>query len=119
MSRHVRCFAFICPPLLAAAAGVARAEPPAVDDPTADADEVYEAVAEVSAPPRQATQRELDARELTTVPGTSGDPLKAIEVLPGVARSTQGDPILRGAAQQAHRRSRGEHAEQRPAALRQ
>jgi outer membrane receptor protein involved in Fe transport len=62
-------------------------------------DEVYEAVAEVKAPPRQATARQLDAEELTTVPGTSGDPLRAIDVLPGVSRSAEGDPILRGAAQ--------------------
>ncbi|HTV25500.1 MAG TPA: TonB-dependent receptor, partial [Polyangiaceae bacterium] len=106
---------------MASFAAVARAQAPAVaaaeavpasseaaPAPDADAasagdgaadDEVYEAVAEVRAPPRQATQRELDARELTTVPGTSGDPLKAIDVLPGVARSSDGDPILRGAAQ--------------------
>jgi hypothetical protein len=60
---------------------------------------VYEAVAEVEAPPRQATARTLQARELTRVPGSAGDPLKAIDVLPGVSRSPEGDPILRGAAQ--------------------
>ncbi|HWO10349.1 MAG TPA: TonB-dependent receptor plug domain-containing protein, partial [Polyangiaceae bacterium] len=60
---------------------------------------MYEAVAEVEAPPRQATVHALDAEALTTVPGTSGDPLRALEVLPGVARSSDGEPILRGAAQ--------------------
>jgi hypothetical protein len=70
----------------------------ATSDDAAD-DEVYEAVAEVKAPPRQATRRALDAKELTTVPGTSGDPLRAIDVLPGVSRSPDGEPILRGAAQ--------------------
>ena len=74
----------------------ARADPalPVVSD-----DEVYEAVAEVQAPARQATARSLDAPALTTVPGTGSDPLRAIEVLPGVSRSSDGEPILRGAAQ--------------------
>lgn len=101
---------FACSPLLLAALVSfpvrARAQAPSppdgaqsVEAETDAEDEVYEAVAEVEAPPRQATQRVLDARELTTVPGTSGDPLRAIDVLPGVARSPEGDPILRGAAQ--------------------
>lgn len=123
MQSHVRrslVLAIACPSALAfvssaqAQAAPAETQPaasvgspelePAVDDlgPSSSSDdeeEVYEAVAEVEAPPRQATRRELDARELTSVPGTSGDPLKAIEVLPGVARTSDGDPILRGAAQ--------------------
>ena len=114
MRRPVRCsfaLAVACPSIFAGLVSAARAEqtvlpapvepaPVAVEPaPVADEDEVYEAVAEVDAPPRQTTRRELDARELTTVPGTSGDPLKAIDVLPGVARSNDGDPILRGAAQ--------------------
>jgi hypothetical protein len=93
---HVRCtlaLAIGCPCFGAGLASVARAQS------APEEEEVYEAVAEVKAPPRQATQRELDAEELTTVPGTSGDPLKAIDVLPGVARTSDGDPILRGAAQ--------------------
>jgi TonB-dependent receptor-like protein len=77
----------------------APADPPAENAPADEDEDAYEAVAEVAAPPRQATQRSLDAGELTTVPGTAGDPLKAIEVLPGVGRSSEGDPILRGAAQ--------------------
>ncbi len=64
-----------------------------------EGDEVYEAVAEVEAPARQATERGLDAEESTTVPGTSGDPIKAVDTLPGVSRSPDGEPILRGAAQ--------------------
>ncbi len=69
------------------------------DRASAQDDEVYEAVAEVEAPPRQATARALDARELSSVPGTAADPIKAIDILPGVSRSPDGDPILRGAAQ--------------------
>lgn len=64
-----------------------------------DDEEVYEAVAEVEAPPRQATERRLDAEQLARVAGTGGDPIKAVEVLPGVSRSNDGEPILRGAAQ--------------------
>lgn len=95
---------YAAPPVAGAAAPDPTApDPTAPPEATPDADafddEVYEAVAEVKAPPRQATRRELDARELTTVPGTSGDPLRAIDVLPGVARSSDGEPILRGAAQ--------------------
>jgi len=85
---------------------VARAVEPPPAEPQPDAaretleeDDVYEAVAEVEAPPRQATAHALDAQTATTVPGTSGDPLRALEVLPGVSRSSDGEPILRGAAQ--------------------
>ena len=30
---------------------------------------------------------------------TAGDPLKAVDILPGVSRSADGEPVLRGAAQ--------------------
>ncbi|HEX2733387.1 MAG TPA: TonB-dependent receptor plug domain-containing protein, partial [Polyangiaceae bacterium] len=63
-------------------------------------DERYEAVATVAAPPREPTRYELKREELTSVPGTRGDPLRAVETLPGVGRSPDGGmPILRGAAQ--------------------
>jgi outer membrane receptor protein involved in Fe transport len=112
--RNAIALAAVCPTLLRLsctsralaqepAQAPAAAESPAAStldaDATASAEEIYEAVAEVKAPPRQATARELDAVELTHVPGTSGDPLRAIDVLPGVSRSPEGDPILRGAAQ--------------------
>jgi hypothetical protein len=109
--RHTLVLAGLCPSFLICTSRVLAAEPsgsPAAtteedtDEESAGGsadDDVYEAVAEVKAPPRQATRRELDAEELTTVPGTSGDPLRAIDVLPGVSRSAEGDPILRGAAQ--------------------
>jgi hypothetical protein len=61
----------------------------------------YEGVAEVDAPPREATKRELPKEELTTVPGTRGDALRAIEIMPGVGRTqfatSAGPPLLRGA----------------------
>jgi hypothetical protein len=77
----------------AAPAGAAEAEPePGEEDE-------YEGTAEVEAPPREAVKRSVKEEELTRIPGTRGDALKAIEVLPGVARTDVGDatPILRGA----------------------
>lgn len=63
---------------------------------------VEAATAEVERPPVEATRRELEEEELTTMPGTRGDALRAIEVLPGVARvpfaSSEGPPPLRGSA---------------------
>ena len=61
--------------------------------------EEYEATAEVEAPPREAVKRTVKEEELTRIPGTRGDALKAIEVLPGVARTGIDDatPVLRGA----------------------
>jgi TonB family protein len=79
-----------------------RATSPAVaappDAPAADLEE-FEATAEVEAPPREVTKRSIHEEELTRIPGTRGDALRAIEVLPGVARTGigEGTPILRGA----------------------
>ena len=63
--------------------------------------EEFSAVATVEAPPREATRRSISGEMLTEMPGTRGDALRAIEVLPGVGRTTlnNGDPILRGAGQ--------------------
>lgn len=76
-----------------------------LDEPGAeffDEDEEFEfeAVAEVEAPPREPTRRTMDKEQLTRIPGTRGDALRAIEVMPGVARTdfaaNGGPPILRG-----------------------
>lgn len=60
----------------------------------------FEAVAEVEAPPREPTRRTMEKEQLTRIAGTRGDALRAIEVMPGVARtdfaSNDGPPILRG-----------------------
>jgi hypothetical protein len=64
-----------------------------------DAEPEFEAVAEVEAPPREPTRRTLPREVLAKTPGTRGDPIRAVEVLPGVARAPMGsNPILRGAA---------------------
>lgn len=72
---------------------------PAPAEPPAGELEEFEATAEVEAPPREVTKRSVREEELTRIPGTRGDALRAIEVLPGVARTGIGDgtPILRGA----------------------
>lgn len=89
------------PPAAPAAAPVAAAAPPeAVPEPAPD-EESFEAVADVEAPPREPTRRAIDEKQLTRMPGTRGDALRAIEVLPGVGRTgfaaSEGPPIIRGA----------------------
>lgn len=71
---------------------------PPEDEPLSD--ESYSAVAEIAAPVREVTRHRIEQQDLTKIPGTSGDALRAIEVMPGVARTSisSGDPILRGAA---------------------
>lgn len=83
----------------------AESSPEAADAAAAEAgvtelSDVFEAVAEVVAPPREPTRRELPVERLVRVPGTRGDALRAVETLPGVARAPQGtNPIIRGSAQ--------------------
>lgn len=70
------------------------------DAPAAEAEPEFEGTAEVEAPPHEATKRTLEQEELTTTPGTRGDPLRAIEIMPGVSRTpfaaNAGPPLLRG-----------------------
>jgi TonB family protein len=56
----------------------------------------------VDAPPREVVKRTIDKEELTRIPGTRGDALRAVELLPGVARPPFGLGLLivRGAAPQ-------------------
>ena len=60
----------------------------------------FGATVEIDAPPREVTKRTVAEEHLMKIPGTGGDALRAIEVMPGVARTgiDEGDPILRGAA---------------------
>lgn len=64
---------------------------------TPDEEEVFEGVATVEAPAREPTKRRMEKTELVRVAGTRGDPLRAIEVMPGVGQSG-GEPIIRGAS---------------------
>jgi hypothetical protein len=72
----------------------------AEDAEKADDELEFEGTAEVEAPPRDVTKRSVDSQVVQNLPGTRGDALRAIEIMPGVARTSlgQGDPILRGAA---------------------
>ncbi|MDB4960288.1 MAG: TonB family protein / TonB-dependent receptor [Myxococcales bacterium] len=60
----------------------------------------YGAVATIEAPVREITRRSLEGEELTKLAGTRGDPLRALELLPGVARpaSGAGTILVRGSA---------------------
>jgi TonB family protein len=53
-------------------------------------------------PPREVTRRTLERREIDRIPGTSGDALRSIQSLPGVARppGLAGLLIIRGSAPQ-------------------
>lgn len=53
--------------------------------PRIEAD-TLEVLVEAERPVREVTRRTLDRQELTRIPGTRGDALRAIESLPGVAR---------------------------------
>ena len=56
--------------------------------------------AEVERPRREATRRTLPREVLTRMPGTRGDALRVVELLPGVARPPfgSGQIVIRGAA---------------------
>jgi TonB family protein len=58
----------------------------------------FGATASIAAPPREVTKRTLGVEELTNAAGTRGDPLRVIELLPGVARppNLQGFLLIRG-----------------------
>jgi len=75
---------------------------PSAQAQNAEEEPEFEAVAEVEAPPREPTKRDIEGEQLTTIAGTRGDALRAIEVMPGVGRTqfgtNPGPPILRGSA---------------------
>lgn len=62
----------------------------------------YGTTAEVEAPPSDPVRHSVPAEDLRKVAGARGDALRAVEILPGVARTTSywgGAPVLRGASQ--------------------
>ncbi|MCS6798331.1 MAG: TonB-dependent receptor [Myxococcota bacterium] len=81
------------------AAAVPEPPPPETRLEEEDA-EAFGARARVRAPPREAVRRTLGAEEIVRVPGTRGDALRVVELLPGVARPPFGAGVLlvRGAA---------------------
>ena len=68
--------------------------------PSAKGEEVDEVQVRGTRPPREVTKRTLEQRELSRIPGTNGDALRAIQNLPGVARppAIAGLLIVRGAS---------------------
>jgi len=62
--------------------------------------EAFRAVARIPPPPREVTRRTIAKEEMTRIPGTRGDALRAIELLPGVARPPFGTGVIivRGSA---------------------
>ena len=74
---------------------VAAVEPPKDDD-------VDEVTVKGVRPPREVTRRTLEQRELSRIPGTNGDALRALQNMPGVARAPglAGLLIVRGSAPQ-------------------
>ena len=78
------------------------AVPMTADGGDAGAEQVEEVTVKGEKPPREVTKRTLEQRELTRIPGTNGDALRAIQNLPGMARSPglAGLLIVRGAAPQ-------------------
>ncbi|HJL22448.1 MAG TPA: TonB family protein, partial [Polyangiaceae bacterium LLY-WYZ-15_(1-7)] len=62
----------------------------------------FGATAVIDPPPREVTRRTIPREQLTRIPGTRGDALRAIEVLPGVARPPfgTGQLIIRGSSPQ-------------------
>ncbi len=75
-------------------ATVAAASAPKADE------EVEEVEVHGDKPPREVTKRTIDQRELSRIPGTNGDALRALQNLPGVARPPAflGLLIVRGSA---------------------
>jgi TonB family protein len=62
--------------------------------------EAFRATARAEPPPREVTRRTITSEELTRIPGTRGDALRAIELLPGVGRppGLAGLVLIRGAS---------------------
>jgi TonB family protein len=68
---------------------------PATDGKTLE----FGATATIEAPPREVTKRTFEAGELLRMAGTRGDPLRAIEYMPGVGRSPIANfVIIRGSS---------------------
>jgi TonB family protein len=56
--------------------------------------EAFRAKARIAPPPREVTRRTITKEELTRIPGTRGDALRTVELLPGVARPPFGAGVI-------------------------
>lgn len=70
--------------------------------PESDLEGVIEIEVKGERPPREVTKRTIERREINRIPGTSGDALRSLQSLPGVARppGLAGLLIVRGSAPQ-------------------
>ncbi|MFT3923729.1 MAG: TonB family protein [Myxococcales bacterium] len=75
-------------------------EPPAAEEPLLADGLTLEVRGEK--PPRETTVHQLKSEEIRVIPGTNGDPLRAVETMPGVARppGIDGQLVVRGSAPQ-------------------
>ncbi len=73
-----------------------------VEGPGNEEAPLFEAVAEVEPPPRELLRRTVEREQLEAMPGTRGDALRTVELLPGVVRPPVGAGlvIVRGASPQ-------------------
>lgn len=62
--------------------------------------DAFGAIARIPPPPREVTRRTIGKEQLTRIPGTRGDALRTVELMPGVARPPLGAGLLivRGSA---------------------
>ncbi|MFT3924103.1 MAG: TonB family protein [Myxococcales bacterium] len=67
-----------------------------------ESDDSYEARAVVQAPSREVTRRTIERELMYRIPGTGNDPIRSVEVLPGVSRPPFGSGrlIIRGSSPQ-------------------
>src|SRR5262249_52286434 len=64
-----------------------RLEPEAATPPPPKEEEAEEVTVRGVRPPREVTRRTMEQRELSRIPGTNGDALRALQNMPGVARA--------------------------------
>ncbi len=72
------------------------------DSPVTTSDDGGEATIRSQRPPREVTRHSVEQQEINRIPGTSGDALRVVQNLPGVARAPfmTGLLVVRGAAPQ-------------------
>ena len=72
----------------------ATTTPAAATASAAAADEALDLEVQGEKPPREPTKHVIDAEEISRIPGTNGDALRAIGSMPGVARPPGGEGML-------------------------
>jgi len=81
-------------PVAAPAVAAAPAPAPEKTPATATEDEALDLEVQGEKPPREPTKHVIAAEEISRIPGTNGDAIRAIGNMPGVARPPGGDGML-------------------------